>query len=512
MIQKKVVGKTFAKQAEPQRMDLKKRDRSKHLSILEGSLYSVTSGLTGNFISAFAIALSSSNFIIAMLASLPTLIGAVIQLGVQQVRSLFKTRKSYIVFFSTLQAMMWLPLLFAPALHTPGPWLLLFVTLNTVFGFLIGPVWNSFISDIVDEDERGRFFGTRNMFTGLTAFIATIAAGYILTIMKPVHPFVGFGILFSVACAFRLMSAYFISKMDDPPEAGISTDAPNIGDFLKNADKTPLGKFTIFLMLFNFSVYIAAPFFAVYQLSILQFDYFSFTVLAATSAITSFVTMIFWGKYVDKIGSKTVLVTSAFLIPFVPLFWSMTTTFWLLVLVEAFSGFVWAGFNLSVSTYLFDATDREHRTQQMAIYTLMVQLAVFFGAMLGSGLLGFFDRSNPLAFKTIFIASFVLRFATVALFYKSLRELRIIEVPIKGRLFHKFIAIKPHHGIVYEAALEAPKDAGKLVGELAKEINEEVVDFARKARHEKRPESAIKKLEREEDEQDSKDYLRKLKR
>jgi MFS family permease len=182
-----------------------------------------------------------------------------------------------------------------------------------------------------------------------------------------------------------------------------------------------------------------------------------------------------------------------------------------LLLVEAFSGFAWAGFNLSVSTYLFDATDREHRTQQMATYTLMVQLAVFFGAMLGSGLLGFFDRTNPLAFKTIFLASFVLRFATVAIFYKSLRELRIIEVPVKGRLFHKFIAVRPHHGIVYEAAVDAPKDAGKLVGELAKEINDEVVDFARKARGTPRQESSIKKLERQEDDFDTQQYLKKLK-
>ncbi len=119
-------------------------------------------------------------------------------------------------------------------------------------------------------------------------------------------------------------------------------------------------------MLFNMSVMIASPFFAVYQLSILKFSYLTFTMLASVSAITSFVTMIFWGKYVDDIGSKNVLVTCGFLIPLVPLVWALTTNIWLLVAVEALSGIVWAGFNLSVSTYLFDATDRKNRTRELA--------------------------------------------------------------------------------------------------------------------------------------------------
>ncbi len=48
-----------------------------------------------------------------------------------------------------------------------------------------------------------------------------------------------------------------------------------------------------------------------------------FWLLAAVSAITSFLTMIYWGRYVDKIGSKNVLVTCGFIIPFVSL-WLIT--------------------------------------------------------------------------------------------------------------------------------------------------------------------------------------------
>jgi MFS family permease len=499
------------KNPEAQPFDPKKRKHSKSMSILEGSMNSASVGFTSNFITPFALALGSSNTIIAMLSTLPSVIGAVVQLLATKVSGLFKSRKQHIVFFAVLQAVVWLPMLFAPQLHAPGGWLLLFVTLNAIFGMLIGPIWNSFMSDVVEEDERGRFFGLRNTFTGLTAFVSTFIAGWILNYYSPENVFIGFSILFVLSFVFRLLSAYFLAKMDDPPEGDLNKDFPDIPEFIMTAEKTPFGRFVIFLVLFNIAVAISSPFFGVYELSILKFDYLTFTLLECVAAICSFITMLFWGKYVDRIGSKNVLVTCGFLIPLVPFLWTLTTDPWRLVLVEIFSGTVWAGFNLSVSTYLFDATDRKNRAREIAEYTLLVQVASFLGAMLGSGLLGFFDRTNPNAYITIFILSAVLRLAVVLIFFKTLQEMRLVEIPVKDRVFKRFIAIKPHQGIDYQPAVENVKHAGRMAYHRPNQINEEMKEYAGRARGQ-RQESAIKRMERQEDEQDFKEYQRKLKK
>jgi Na+/melibiose symporter-like transporter len=349
----------------------------------------------------------------------------------------------------------------------------------------------------------------RNTFTGMTAFISTFAAGWILHAMEP-NPFVGFGILFGLAFVFRLMSAYFISKMDDPPEGAESSEFPDIPEFIRTAEKTPFGKFVIFLVLFNIAVAISGPFFGVYELSVLKFDYLTFTLLACVGAIASFITMIYWGKYVDEIGSKNVLVACGFLIPLVPLFWAFTTNPWLLALVEVFSGIVWAGFNLSVSTYLFDATDRRNRAREVSEYTLMIQVATFLGAMGGSMLLGLSGETSQRAFITIFIISAVLRLAVVLFFYKTLQEMRLVEIPVKNRIFKQFISIKPHQGIEYQPAIENVKQAGKMAYQRPKRINEEMKEFAGRARG-NRQESAIKKMERQEDERTFQEYKKKLK-
>jgi len=497
----------------PHELTPRERSRSKFYSVLEGSLNSISVGFTANFITAFAIALSASNTTIAFLTTLPSLVGAFLQLTVQHVRRLFATRKRHIVTLAVLQAFMWVPLLF---LHEGIPHrellLILFVTFNTMFGMLIGPVWNSFMGDIVEEDERGRFFGKRNMFTGLTAFIATIVAGVILNATKPSGPLIGFFILFGLAFVFRVMSAYFFSKISDPQESGINDAEPDVPGFLKTVTSTSFGKFTLFLMLFNFSVYLCAPFFAVYQLSILHWDYFTFTIIACASAISSFITMIVWGKYVDRLGSKNVLLFSGLLIPFVPLFWTFTVNPYILFFVEAYSGFVWAGFTLSTSTYLFDATDRRNRTRQLAVYTLLVQLAVFCGAIAGSAILGIIGKSAS-AYTSIFYISFILRLAIVLLFYNALKELRVVEIPIKGRIFKKFITVRPHHGIEYEPTLEnvrAARAAGHIAFEEAKRIDEEVEGYISKLKGGR--ETPIRRMERQEDDEDTREYLRKLKK
>jgi MFS family permease len=305
------------------------------------------------------------------------------------------------------------------------------------------------------------------------------------------------------------MNAYFIGKLVDIPDGNLSQKEPDVGEFIEEAEKTPLGKFTTFLMLFYIAVYLAAPFFAVYQLSILKFDYLTFTLLAAASAISSFLAMLFWGKYVDRLGSRNVLVFCGFLIPLVPFFWIFTTNPWILVYIEAFSGIVWAGFNLSVSTYLFDITDRAERTRKVAVYTLFIQLAIFIGAMAGTFLLSLFDKTNPAAYKTVFLLSAILRLFFVILFFKSLRELRIIEIPLKGRVFNRFVSVTPRHGITYEPSMENRKLAGPLAREDSKQVSEDVRKFASTARGVKQKESAMKKLERSEDDQDTASYLRK---
>ena len=428
-------------------------ERNQRLNIAEGSFNAVSVGLTAAFIVPFALLLGASSTLIALLTTVPNLVGAFAQLWVQRVRDLFDTRRQHMFVFSFIQALTWLPLLFIHSLPHPQWWLLAIVTINATGGFLIGPVWNSFTADIVPERERGRFFGLRNTATGVCAFVATVIAGGILNWLKPTNPYLGFILLFLLAFGFRLSGALLFLRMGKPPEATPSSGSPAPHELLLHAERTPFGRFTLFVTLFYVAVYLASPFFPMYQLSVLGWSYARFTLFACISAITSFLTMFIWGKFVDRLGARVVLLTAGLTIPLVPLLWAATTDLRVLALAEVLSGASWAAFGLSVSTYLFDATDRSTRTRRVAEYTLLIQLASFIGAILGGLVLSAYAKTAQ-AYLNVFFLSAALRFIVVIAFIGVVIEQRLVEVPIKGRLYRRFVAIRPSHGVEYETAME----------------------------------------------------------
>ena len=83
---------------------------------------------------------------------------------------------------------------------------------------------------------------------------------------------------------------------------------------------------------------------------------------------------------------------------------------------------------------------------------------------------------------------------------------------MKNRIFKRFVSIKPQQGVEYVPAVENVKQAGMLTREQPKQINETVQEYARKAKHIPKRRSRIKDIEEAEDEEDTKEYLKGLKR
>ncbi|MDP2750852.1 MAG: MFS transporter, partial [Nanoarchaeota archaeon] len=204
---------------------LKSKNRNKNeeikkslkFSVVDGSAHSVMEGFGKSYIAPFAIALKASNTMVGVISSLPDLIGSLAQLGSTRLVEHFKSRKKIIVFCALIQALLWLPLFFVPLLFSNyGPMIvLLFVTLQAVVSYTINPLWNSMMGDLVPENERGKYFGRRNMITGAFVFVSTFVAGFLLNHFSKTHPFYGFGILFCAAFSARLVSALYLSRMYD---------------------------------------------------------------------------------------------------------------------------------------------------------------------------------------------------------------------------------------------------------------------------------------------------------
>ena len=440
----------------------KKKEDSVKYSIRDGLFTSIKTGLTDSYVMPFAIALNATNGMLSILSSVPALFASFMQLFAQGSLKFFKTRGNLIFWTAFVQAFMWLPLLLIPLIasgNVPLEFvlLILFVTLEATIGTFQGPIYNSILGDLIDENKRGEFFGKRNRMVNVMGFVSTMVAGFLLSFFRNMdksgtahYVFFGFGILFFLAFCSRLISSYFKSKIYSPPYEVPKTKV-KFSAFLKNMTHNNYGIFVLYVFMFRLVASISAPFFALYLLRDMQMSYIYYTLIVGIAIVASFVTMGLWGKLIDKRGSKFVLTISGFMIPLSPLLLILgiyiqnpLTRLIYILCEEAFSGAAWAAFNLSTSSFLFDATAKDERVKYISYYNFLIGIAVFLGAVLGGLLIKIYHVWIISAIPFIFLTTGVLRLLVTSTFIHKVREAKMVEIDFPGRgFFHRVVTINP---------------------------------------------------------------------
>ena len=428
-----------------------KRAKSLRYSILDGTFSSMMVGFGESFFSAFAVFLKASNIQLGLLGSLPQALGSLLQLLSNKLIKLFNSRKRLICISVLLEALMYIPIALVFFFRTFRVYhLILFVCIYWIFGTIYSSAWNSWMGDLVNVDERGSYFGKRNKISGLGLFFSFLLGGFILQRFSDgdIKQYIGFAIIFGLAFISRIISLIYLTKKHEPRYELIEKAQFSFIDFLKQARFRNYGLFVIYLCIMNFAVFLSGPFFTAYMFYDLHFTYLTFTIVSVTALIVKFLTMPVWGKLIDKYGTKRILSLSGYLMPFVPLLWVFSAEVWYLILIQVYSGFIWAGFEISSFNFIFDTTTKQKRMICVAYYNVLNGIGVFLGAMIGSIIV----RYNQLFWSKyflVFILSFVLRYISSIIFIPKLKEVRNVEKISSGRLLLKLITTMPTIGIMH---------------------------------------------------------------
>jgi MFS family permease len=424
------------------------KDRTKRLSIIEGGAWGVMIGSGVNFITPYAVALGVSNFVIGLMTAFSTIASSIGQyLGVWWLQ-FAGSRKTVLSSAIFLQALLWIPIafLFFLSPDISGIILLILYSLVALTGSLATSAWISIMGDSVDPNERGFFFGKRNRVIGIIQLVSSLAAGYFLKVLTD-NVFIGFIAIFIASFLFRAVSTYLLSKHWDPPFKGKRIS------LLKTFQLPKDRHFNNFIVLSTglvFATMVASPFISVYMLKDLKFDYFSFSIATVASIVAMLITNPYWGKVIDKYGTRPVLFATSSLIILIPFWWILSTDLLGVVLAQLYSGFVWAGFNLSVSIFLFRIAPRANLPQYSANANGMSDMATFFGASLGSVVVLFMNESTFLSFsslQTVFLISGILRLLLVVYALPKIST----NMRIEGDEFLlRVITVYPLKGVQYE--------------------------------------------------------------
>ena len=328
--------------------------------------------------------------------------------------------------------------------------LIFFVSLYWIFGMIASAAWNSWMGDLVKENERGRYFGKRNKIAGLTAFVSFMLGGYILQRFTDgsEQQYIGFAIIFGLALLSRIMSFVYLTKKYEPEYVAVKEAEFTLLDFIRQARFRNYGLLVLYLCFMNFSIYIAGPFFAAYMLYDLKFSYMTFTIISAIAIIVKYLSMPVWGMASDRFGTRKVLTLSGFLMPIVPLLWFFSGNAWHLVPIQIYSGFVWAGFEISSFNFMFDTTSHEKRATCIAYYNVLNGGSLLLGSVIGS-LMVKYSTLFWSKYLIVFLASFALRYVASFVFLPRLKEVRQVESTSYEKIFLNIITSMPTMGIMH---------------------------------------------------------------
>jgi len=121
---------------------------------------------------------------IGYLTSIPNFATMLVLLWTPLLSERARSRKAFVIPIDLFLCLLWLPILAIPFLfHTNQLWwLIIFVTLSTVAGNIIGAPWSAMMADLVPPEIRGSYFGLRNGIGNLITLVFSFVAGGLLQI------------------------------------------------------------------------------------------------------------------------------------------------------------------------------------------------------------------------------------------------------------------------------------------------------------------------------------------
>lgn len=371
-------------------------------SIKDGMCWAAMFGLAENYAVPFAINLGASSFVIGVLRSLPVFISSIVQIFTELFVYYFNSCKKVVFWSVFLQAF---SLLFASiSAFIPTKYavwfFLLFMISYSSFGALSSAPWFTLMGEYLPSNSRGRFFGFRNRLIAISFF----SAGFIASVFLNYYGknIMAFSIIFLCAAIFRFASAHYITFMYESHKK-FHIPKTFSGLFLPFSFKEENKQFrAIFMAIFLLlsSTYIAAPYFSIYILKDLKFDYVRYLILSSIGQFLIWFLAKNWGEILDRRGSLFVLKYAFILIPVVSLLWLLNRNFYYLLAVEIFSGIAWGAYAVGSTTIVYEYIEPSLRTRYNSLLIFFTSSAQFFGSLIGGILYDYLEQfySHPFIF------------------------------------------------------------------------------------------------------------------
>lgn len=376
-------------------------DLNTRYSFIDGIGFSIMMGATAPYIGLFILRLNGSSELVNLVASLQPIIVSVISLlGASYANNLTRTHPA--LMRHSLALRLFFPLIACIPLFYPSVragvffalWLLIYIPWG-----MCGLLWSPMISTMIPEENRGRFFGTRNAVTGITTLLGTLLTGVALAKL----PFsIAFSLAFGVSFASTMVSLYYLNKQIEPllpePDEALIIDPETVPkiSYWRNLDlKANFQTFThpqcgylfslccVTLFIFHIGFSMAGPLFTLRQIQQLNLNNGAIATIATLTSLTALFGSYAGGIASERWGYRYVLLGSTLLATVPPLIWALSGSYFWLIIGAMGWGFIGNAYFICFFYMVLAFSPDENRARFVAMNTVVGNLAGAIGPFLG---------------------------------------------------------------------------------------------------------------------------------
>lgn len=399
----------------------------------DGFSFSVMVGIAETYVPAFVLSRGLGDLTAAMVATVPVLLGSVLQLFAPLLLARLGSYRRFVVTTATIQACSMLTLMGLAFLKTVPAWsVFLPTTVYWAAGLATGPAWNTWVEKLVPARIRSGFFARRSRLCHVGVLAGLISGGLLLR-WSTAHGSTTtvFAVLFGIGAVGRFISARMLARQTEVlPERTIAQrsrengsrittyDAlASIGNRFLTAVRTirrpgPAGRLVFFLMAVQTAVHVSGPYFNPFMLRILQLSWVDYMGLLSLGFIGKMMSLPWAGRFANRWGADKLLWLGSVGIVPISVLWYFSQSIWFLGCVQILSGLVWGCYELAMLLQFFRQIPGERRVAVLTFYNLGNSAAMVAGTLIGAVVVNQLGRTHN-AYIAVFVASGVMRFAAL---------------------------------------------------------------------------------------------------
>lgn len=399
--------------------------RSLAASTAEGMVAEIVGATSGGAVlTGWALHLGASPLVVGLLVSAPS-IAQVFQLPAAYLTARLGRRRLAIAAVGASRLVI-LPLALLPLLPLGAGErlaMLIAVTMSSaIFGILGNNAWVSWMSELVPERLRGRYFGKRTALCTVGGTLAGLATGIALdrgAAGSPSGPVLS--VLAGVAAVAGVVAMWLMARQHEPAE--LSRTASRLRTFLAPLVDRGARATLLYLVAWGAASGLGGSFFTLHMLGNLRLGFATLAVHGAGVAAARVLAAPLWGRAIDRLGVRPALALCSFALAFVPLLWLSPSpgVVWPLAIDALLAGVFWSGHGLAAFALPMAVAPRAERPFYLGLWAMAGGLATAAAAMAGGALaetlpVRFEIGGRPMyALHVLFVATAVARLAAACL-------------------------------------------------------------------------------------------------